>query len=128
MGVRLSMGSVGNAYDNAMAESFFASLECKLIDRRRRKSFAEARMANFSWTEGWGNPRRRHKGPGQKSPINFETTLHDQSTANRQPAARPTSAGELKIQSVRVREIWASPTSRAVTMARSSPARHVTLG
>ena len=75
MGVRPSMGSVGDAYDNAMAESFFASLECELIDRRSWKSFAEARMAIFTWIEGWYNPRRRHKGLGQKSPVNFEKEL-----------------------------------------------------
>jgi hypothetical protein len=46
-GVRPSMGSVGDAYDNAMAESFFATLECELLDRRRFKSQAEARMAVF---------------------------------------------------------------------------------
>ncbi len=62
MGVRPSMGSVGDAYDNAMAESFFAGLECELIDRRSWKSFAEARMAVFAWIEGWYNPRRRHSG------------------------------------------------------------------
>ena len=44
MGVRPSMGTVGDAYDNAMAASFIASLECELIDRRSWKSFAEARM------------------------------------------------------------------------------------
>ncbi len=72
MGVRPSMGSVGDAYDNAMAESFFASLECELIDRRVWKSFADARMAVFTWIEGWYNPRRRHSGIGQHSPMNFE--------------------------------------------------------
>lgn len=78
MGVRPSMGSVGDAYDNAMAESFFASLECELIDRRSWKCFAEARMAVFTWIEGWYNPRRRHSGIGQKSPINFERELSTQ--------------------------------------------------
>ena len=97
MGVRPSMGSVGDAYDNAMAESFFASLECELIDRRSWRSFAEARMAVFTWIEGWYNPRRRHKGLGQKSPINFEKELHDESTATMQPAASLASAGELNI-------------------------------
>jgi putative transposase len=72
MGVRPSMGSVGDAYDNAMAESFFASLECELIDRRVWKTFAQARMEVFTWIEGWYNPRRRHSGLGQKSPVNFE--------------------------------------------------------
>jgi putative transposase len=75
MGVRPSMGSVGDAYDNAMAESFFASLECELIDRRSWKTFAEARLAVFTWIEGWYNPRRRHSGIGQMSPINFEKEL-----------------------------------------------------
>ena len=56
MGVRPSMGSVGDAYDNAMAESFFASLECELIDRRSFKTKSEARMALFTYIEGWYNP------------------------------------------------------------------------
>jgi putative transposase len=72
MGVRPSMGTVGDAYDNAMAESFFASLECELIDRRSFKTKTEARLALFSWIEGWYNPRRRHSGIGQVSPANFE--------------------------------------------------------
>ena len=58
MGVRPSMGCVGDAYDNAMAESFFATLECELIDRRVWKTQTEARLAVFSWIEGWYNPRR----------------------------------------------------------------------
>lgn len=97
MGVRPSMGSVGDAYDNAMAESFFASLECELIDRRSWKSFAEARMAIFTWIEGWYNPRRRHSGIGQKSPINFEKELQDQAKATEPTTAEQTSAGQLKI-------------------------------
>lgn len=72
LGVRPSMGTVGDAYDNAMAESFFASLECELIDRRSFKSKAEARMAVFTWIEGWYNPRRRHSALGHQSPINYE--------------------------------------------------------
>ena len=50
MGARPSVGSVGDAYDNAMAESFFASLKCDFIDRRRWKSCAEARMGIFTWS------------------------------------------------------------------------------
>lgn len=72
MGVRPSMGSVGDAYDNAMAESFFASLECELIDRRSFQTKAEARLALFTYIEGWYNPRRRHSALGRVSPINFE--------------------------------------------------------
>jgi putative transposase len=52
-GVRPSMGSVGDCYDNALCESFFATLECELIDRRRFPSHSEARMAVFEFIEGW---------------------------------------------------------------------------
>jgi putative transposase len=66
------MGTVGDAYDNAMAESFFASLEGELIERNSFQSKAQARMAVFTWIEGWYNPRRRHSGLGYLSPLNFE--------------------------------------------------------
>jgi putative transposase len=72
MGVRPSTGTVGDAYDNAMAESFFASLECELLDRRSFKAKTEARLAVFTWIEGWYNPRRRHSALGYQSPINYE--------------------------------------------------------
>ena len=72
MGVRPSMGSVGDAYDNAMAESFFATLECELIDRRSWQTKTEARLALFTYIEGWYNPRRRHSALGQISPAEFE--------------------------------------------------------
>lgn len=71
-GVRPSMGSVGDAYDNAMCESFFATLECELIDRRCFRTKAEARLAIFSFIEGFYNPRRRHSGLGYLSPIDYE--------------------------------------------------------
>jgi putative transposase len=71
-GVMPSMGSVGDAYDNAMAESFFASLEREVLDRRRFKSQAEAKMAIFEWIEGWYNPHRRHSSLGYRSPVNYE--------------------------------------------------------
>lgn len=67
-----SLDSVGDAYDNAMAESFFATLDCEVIDRRTFKSQAEARMAIFTWLEGWYNPLRRHSSLGYLSPINYE--------------------------------------------------------
>lgn len=72
MNVRPSMGTVGDAYDNAMAESFFATLECELIARRTWKTKTQARLEIFTWIETWYNPRRRHTGLGQMSPINFE--------------------------------------------------------
>ena len=71
-GVRPSMGSVGDAYDNAMAESFFATLECELLDRRTFKTQAEARMAVFEFIEGFYNPRRRHSSLGYLSPVDYE--------------------------------------------------------
>jgi putative transposase len=80
-GVRPSMGSVGDCYDNALCESFFATLECELIDRRRFPSQSEARMDVFEFIEGWYNPRRRHSSIGYLSPINYER--------NHLPPARP---------------------------------------
>ncbi len=66
------MGSVGDAYDNAMCESFFATLECELIERRRFANRFEAKTAVFRYIESWYNPRRRHSALGYKSPANFE--------------------------------------------------------
>ena len=71
-GVRPSMGSVGDAYDNALCESFFATLECELLDRCRFTSHAEARMAVFEFIEAWYNPRRRLSAIGYLSPIDYE--------------------------------------------------------
>lgn len=76
-GVRPSMGSVGDAYDNAMCESFFATLECELLERRRFASQAEAKMACFSFIEGWYNPVRLHSALGYRSPMTFEETMED---------------------------------------------------
>ena len=72
--MRPSMVSVGDAYDNAMCESFFATLECELLDRRRFASQAEARMACFSFIEGWYNPVRLHSSLGYRSPMAYEAT------------------------------------------------------
>ena len=71
-GVRPSMGSVGDCYDNAMCESFFATLECELIDRYRFLNPTEARRAVFDFIEGWYNPRRLHSSLGYCSPVLFE--------------------------------------------------------
>ncbi|MBV8200870.1 MAG: IS3 family transposase [Acidobacteria bacterium] len=71
-GVRPSMGSVGDCFDNAMCESFFATLECELLDRRRFHSQVEARLAIFDFLEGWYNRHRRHSALGYLSPADFE--------------------------------------------------------
>jgi putative transposase len=70
--VRPSLGSVGDCYDNAMCESFFATLECELLDRQRFRTPAEARPVVFQFIEGWYNSRRRHSALGYLSPVEFE--------------------------------------------------------
>ena len=72
VGVKPSMGSVGDAYDNAMCESFFATLECELLDRRRFKTHAEAEMAIFDFIEGFYNTHRIHSALDYRSPIDYE--------------------------------------------------------
>src|SRR5712672_2958654 len=79
-GVRPSMGSVGDAYDNAKCESFFATLECELLERRRFASQAEAKMACFSFIEGWYNPARLHSALGYRSPMAYEHAMEVQPT------------------------------------------------
>jgi putative transposase len=71
-GVRPSMGSVGDCFDNAMCESFFATLECELLKRRSFRTPSEARSAVFEFIEGWYNPHRRHSGLDYLSPIEYE--------------------------------------------------------
>jgi putative transposase len=95
-GVMPSMGSVGDAYDNAMAESFFATLEREVLNRRSFKSHAEARMAVFEWIEGWYNPHRRHSALGYRSPVNFERT-HQQSRARMSELLPPSAADSLAV-------------------------------
>jgi putative transposase len=71
-GVRPSMGSVGDCFDNALCESFFATLECELLDRRRFRTPVEARLEVFDFLEGWYNLHRRHSALGYLSPADFE--------------------------------------------------------
>jgi putative transposase len=70
--VRPSMGSVGDAYDNAMCESFFATLERELLQRRKFASQREARTVIFQYIEGWYNRRRRHSSLDYMSPLSYE--------------------------------------------------------
>jgi putative transposase len=71
-GVVPSMGSTGDCFDNALAESFFATLECELVDRNRWRTQLEARTAVFDFIEAFYNPRRRHSALGYLSPAHFE--------------------------------------------------------
>ena len=75
-GIVQSMGSVGDAYDNAMCESFFATLECELLDRSRFPTPAHARREVFGFIEGFYNTRRIHSALGYTSPANFERLNH----------------------------------------------------
>jgi putative transposase len=94
MNVMPSVGSVGDAYDNAMAESFFATLECELLNRRSFQTQAEAKLAVFEYIEGFYNPRRRHSSLGYRSPVIFERSLTDKRSLHRiHPAARIDASG-----------------------------------
>jgi putative transposase len=85
--VRPSMGSVGDCFDNAMCESFFATLECELLARRRFKTQAEASMAVFEFIEGWYNPHRRHSALDYLSPVSYEKSHNSQPlTPNSSPS------------------------------------------
>ena len=81
--VRPSMGSVGDCYDNALCESFFATLECELLERVTLRTPAEARTTVFDFIEGWYNPTRRHSALDYLSPNDFERQ------AVRGPAGEP---------------------------------------
>ena len=96
-GVALSMGSVGDCFDNAMAESFFATLECELLDRTTLSTHAEARAAVFQFVEGWYNTLRRHSALGYVSPLEFERR-HAAAAADveRPVEALPTPASEFE--------------------------------
>ncbi len=96
-GVRPSMGSVGDCYDNAMCESFFATLECELLDRVRFADCAEAELAVFDFIEGFYNTRRRHSALGYLAPVVFEqrnaAVVSSRSLNRRHPLLGPPPQG-----------------------------------
>jgi putative transposase len=75
-------GSVGDCYDNAMMESFWATLQLELLDRKAWNSRDELANAIFEWIECWSNPTRRHSSIGMLSPVDFEQ-LHTPSDHSR---------------------------------------------
>ena len=77
-GIRPSVGSVGDCYDNAMCESFFASLECELLDRTTFETKTQAKMELFTFIEGFYNPRRSHSALGYLAPVEFERVYWEQ--------------------------------------------------
>lgn len=72
LGITMSMGSVGDCFDNAMMESFFSSLEAEVLDRYHFKTREEARAKIFCWLEGWYNTHRRHSAIAYLSPREYE--------------------------------------------------------
>lgn len=94
MNVMPSVGSVGDAYDNAMAESFFATLECELLNRRSFQTQTEAKLAVFEYIEGFYNTRRRHSSLGYRSPVRFESELMAATASN--PAPRVARIGNFE--------------------------------
>ena len=83
-GIDISMGSVGDCYDNAVCETFHATLKKEKIYRQSWPTRAAARTAIFEYIEGWYNPRRRHSTLAYLSPIEFERQHAD----HRQPALK----------------------------------------
>lgn len=82
-GVRLSVGRRGQCWDNAVAESFFATIKTELLHRRPWPTRTAARQAIFAYIEGWYNTRRRHSALGYRSP-----TAYEASTLNPLPASK----------------------------------------
>ena len=76
-GMRASMSGKGNCYDNAVAESFFATLEFELLMQNDWRTREEARRAIFRYIETWYNPRRRHSTLGYVSPAEYEQQVQD---------------------------------------------------
>jgi putative transposase len=74
-GIQISMSRKGNCWDNAYAESFFATLKKELVYRRRFRSKEEARKAIFEYIEVWYNRKRLHSSIGYKTPTQFEEEL-----------------------------------------------------
>jgi putative transposase len=73
VGLLGSMGSIGDAFDNAVAESFFGTLQLELLDEHHWDTRDQLANAIFDWIECWYNPRRRHSYCGQLSPVDYET-------------------------------------------------------
>ena len=120
-GVRPSMGSVGDAYDNAMAESFFATLECELLDRSRFKAQAEARNAVFEFIEGFYNPRRRHSSLGYMSPVEFERRHWESAASPSAPILPPCSepSRSRPSRARKVRDLDRPPARDGVSIVRA---------
>ena len=121
-GVRPSMGSVGDCYDNAMCESFFATLECELLDRTRFVDRPEAELAVFDFIEGFYNTRRSHSGIDYLTPAAFEQRHRDLLRSLSEPTTPPPrsspSRGRKKSPSSSPPTPLSTPTSARVPLDR----------
>ena len=80
-GIRLSLGRKGDCWDNAVAESFFATIKRELIHRRAWRTISGLRRAVFDWIEGWYNTRRLHSSLGYLSPAHYEALIHQNTSS-----------------------------------------------
>ena len=71
-----SMGRVASSVDNGLMESFWSTMQRELLDQHIWQSRDELGQAIFEWIEAWYNPKRRHSGIGDVSPLEFENTHH----------------------------------------------------
>lgn len=87
------MGSKGDAYDNAVAESFFATLETELLWRHAFRNRNEARLAIFDFVEAFYNRERLHSSIGQLPPVEFEKRFHARISLCQQARRSPLDRG-----------------------------------
>ena len=80
-GILPSMGSIGDCYDNAVAESFFATLKVELLHRQLWPTRAAARLAIFEYVEVWYNRQRRHSTLGYTTPAEYEALAQERASA-----------------------------------------------
>jgi putative transposase len=111
-GIEVSMGSVGDCYDNGVCETFHASLKKERIYRQSWPTRAAARTAIFEYIEGWYNPRRRHSTLGYLSPIEFER--HHAEDAR--PALEALNSANGSVASISPRPADAHTTRRTSTV------------
>jgi putative transposase len=76
LGIDVSMGSIGDCYDNAVCEAFHATVKRERVHRRPWSTYAELRPAVFEYIEGFYNTQRRHSTVSYNSPAGYESLCH----------------------------------------------------